>query len=176
MGWNRELAEEEAEEEQRRIEEMNAACEAALNEPRPEPDPAREGIDWIRAADDELRHPLQHRAFESAMKYWHRCKDLGREKFADEDIGQFIFEFQTTSAKLAGALGGIADGTGPHDPAFMVACLKRALGHLHRSHAGLEAVAKKRLLPDEFVAEARVELFAVREGILRLMQELREQQ
>lgn len=176
MGWNRELTEEEAEEEQRRIEEMNAACEAALNEPRPEPNPAREGIDWIRAADGEIRHPLQHRAFESAMKCWRRCKDLGRKKFENEDISRFIFEFQTASVKLAGALDGIADGTGPHDPAFTVAYLKRALDHLHKSQAGLEAVAKKKLLPDDFVAEARVELFAVREGILRLMQELREQQ
>src|SRR5438128_11376760 len=43
MGWVRELTEEEAEEESRRIEEINAACEAGLNEPEPEPDPEREG-------------------------------------------------------------------------------------------------------------------------------------
>src|SRR5438034_4434765 len=38
MGWERELTEEEAAEEQRRIDEINAACEGALNEPPPEPD------------------------------------------------------------------------------------------------------------------------------------------
>jgi hypothetical protein len=48
MDWLRELTEEEAEEERRRIEEMNRACEEALNEPPPEPEPHREGIDWIR--------------------------------------------------------------------------------------------------------------------------------
>jgi len=176
MGWTQELTEEEAEEERKRIEEINAACEAALNEPPPEPDPAREGIDWVRTEDGDIRHPLQHRAFESALNYRQRCKDLGLENSEDDDLSNFLFEFQIASVKLAGALDGIADGTGPHDPAFTVAYLKRALDHLHKSQAGLESVAKKQLLPDTFVAEARQELFAVREGILRLMQEFREQQ
>ena len=173
MGWERELTEEEAEEERRRIEEMNAACEAALNEPPPEPDPHREGIDWIRTKDGELRHPLQHRCFESAVKVWHQADELGLDKSADQDLAQFIFEFQTTGAKLAGALDGIARGEGFPEPAFTVACLKRALDHLHKSQAGLEAVAPRKLLPEPMVAEARKELFEIREGILRLMDEFR---
>jgi len=56
-----------------------------------------------------------------------------------------------------------------------VAYLKRALDHLHKCQAGLEAVAPKKLLPKASVAEARKELFELREGILRLMNELREQ-
>src|SRR5260370_1334837 len=39
MGWERELTPEQAEQERQHIEEINAACEAALNEPEPEPDP-----------------------------------------------------------------------------------------------------------------------------------------
>ena len=173
MGWERELTEEEAEQERRRIEEMNAACEAALNEPLPEPDPHREGIDWIRSEEGDLRHPLQHRCFESALKVWHQADELGLDKTADKDLEQFIFEFQTTGVKLAGALDGIARGEGFTDPAFTVAYLKRALGHLHKSQAGLEAVAPKKLLPETIIAEARKELFDVREGILRLMDQLR---
>jgi hypothetical protein len=169
MGWLRELTEEKAEEERRRIEEMNAACEAALSEPPPEPDPHREGIDWIRTEEGDLRHPLQHRCFESAVKVWHQADELGLDKTADKDLEQFIFEFQTTGAKLAGALDGIARGEGFPEPAFTVACLKRALDHLHKSQAGLEAVAPKKLLPEPMVAEARKELFEIREGILRLM-------
>ncbi len=99
MGWERELTEEEAEEERRRIEEINAACEAALNEPEPEPDPHREGIDWVRTADGDLRHPLQHRCFESAMKFWHQAGELGLDDTADKDLDQFIFEFQTNRRK-----------------------------------------------------------------------------
>src|ERR1035437_1362939 len=51
MGWQRELTEEEAELEQQRIEEMNAPGKEALEEPEPEPDPHREGIDWIRTEE-----------------------------------------------------------------------------------------------------------------------------
>lgn len=95
------------------------------------------------------------------------------EKLADKDLDQFIFEFQTTGAKLAGALGGVARGEGFSDAAFTVACLKRALDHLHKSQAGLEAVALKKLLPNQTVVEARKELFEIREGILKLMDEFR---
>jgi hypothetical protein len=173
MGWERELTEEEAEAERERIEEINAACEAALNEPPPEPDPHREGIDWIRTEDGELRHPLQHRCFESAMKFWHQADELGFEKSDDKDLGQFIFEFQTTSVKLGGALDGLAEGRGYRDDAFTIAYLKRALAHLHKSQAGLEAVAPKKLLPAKLISEARKELFEIREGILKLMEEYR---
>jgi len=173
MGWEHELTEEEAEEERRRIEEINAACEAALNEPEPEPDPHREGIDWVRTADGDLRHPLQHRCFENAMKFWHQADELGLDETADKDLDQFIFEFQTTGAKLAGALNSMARGADFTDAAFTVARLKRALDHLHKSQAGLEAVAPKQLLPETTVIEARKELFEIREGILRLMDEFR---
>jgi len=176
MGWDRELTPEDAEEEQRRIDEINAACEAALDEPEPEPDPAREGIDWIRTDDGDIQHPLQHRCFESAIKFWRLADDLGLEKLADKDLDQFIFEFQTTGAKLAGSLNPIARDHHFLEALFTVACLKRALDHLHKSQAGLEAVARKRLLPDDAVAEARKELFEIREGILRLMDQFRGRQ
>jgi hypothetical protein len=173
MGWERELTEEEAEEEKRRVEEINAACQEALTEPQPDPDPHREGIDWIRTEDGELAHPLQHRCQESASRFWHQADELGLEKAADPALAQFIFEFQTTTAKLAGALDGIARGESVAEPAFTVACLKRALDHLHKSQSGLETVAPKKLLPEPMIAEARKELFEIREGILRLMEEYR---
>jgi hypothetical protein len=173
MGWTREQTEEEAAEEQRRIEEMNAACEAAMNQPEPEPDPLREGIDWVRDQTGHLHHPLQYRCFQSALRFWDQADALGLQKNADTDLAQFIFEFQTTGAKLAGALTGIARGRNSAAPAFTVACLKRALDHLHKSQAGLEAVVPKQLLPEAMVADARKELFEIREGILQLMDEFR---
>jgi hypothetical protein len=173
MGWLKEQTEAEAEAESKRIEEMNRACEEALNEPPDEPDPHREGIDWIRTKDGDLRHPLQHRCFVSAMKFWQQSDALGFENSDDDDLHHFIFEFQTTGAKLAGALSGIAEGRGFTDAAFTVACLKRALDHLHKSQAGLEAVAPKKLLPEKMIAAARKELFEIREGILNLMDEFR---
>jgi hypothetical protein len=173
MGWLRELTPEEAEEESRRIEEMNRACEEALNEPPPEPEPHREGIDWIRTKSGRIAHPLQHRCSESAMKFWKLADKLGLDKCADKDLGSFIFEFQTVGAKLAGALNGIAEDRGTTDAAFTVACLKRALDHLHKSQAGLEGAALKKLLPQKMVAGARKELLEIREGILNLMDEFR---
>lgn len=173
MGWHQELTPEEAEEERQRIEELNRACEEALNEPEPEPDPAREGIDWVRTQHGHIVHPLQHRCFESGMKAWHAIKALGAGKLEDEDIGGFIFQWQTTGAKLAGALNGIAQDRHTPDAAFTVACLKRALNHLHQSQAGLEQVAKREALPATLVAESRAELFALREHLLKLMNEFR---
>src|SRR5215510_238951 len=110
-------------------------------------------IDWIRTEDGDLRHPLQHRCFESAMKFWHLADELGLEKLGDKDLDEFIFEFQTTGAKLAGSLNTIARGLYSPEASFTVAYLKRALDHLHKSQAGLEGVAPKRLLPDDAVAE-----------------------
>jgi len=173
MGWVKELTEAEAEEERQRIEEMNRICEEAANEPPPKPDLHREGIDWIRTKDGDLRHPLQHRCFESAMKFWKQTDKLGVKKSEDEDLQAFIFEFQTTGAKLAGALNGLAEGRGYREDAFTVAYLKRTLDHLHKSQAGLEAFAPKKMLPEKMVAEARQELFEIRDGILKLMDEFR---
>lgn len=172
MGWNRE--ENDTDKENFiSVEEMNRICEEAANAPPPELDPHREGIDWVRTEDGDIRHPLQHRCFENAMKLWHACDELGLKKSEDDDLQEFIFEFQTTGVKLAGALNGIAEGHEPRDGPFTVAYLKRALDHLHKSQAALEAVAPKKLLPEKMIREARKELFEVREGILKLMDEFR---
>ncbi|EEF57627.1 hypothetical protein [Pedosphaera parvula] len=169
MGWDRN----EEENEQLSVEEINAIFESAADEPPPEPDPHREGIDWVRTADGDLCHPLQHRCSESALKFHQHAEKLGLEEMNDKDLDQFIFELQTTSAKLAGALNGIAHGEGFRDAAFTVAYLKRALDHLHKSQSGLEAIAQKKLLPEIVFMEARKELFEIREDIIRLMDEFR---
>jgi hypothetical protein len=175
MGWDKdeELTEEEAARQREGIEEMNRACEEALNEPPSEPEPHREGIDWIRTADGDVRHPLQHRCFESAIRFRQRADELGLDRCEDRDLDQFLSEFQITSVKLAGALSGLAQGHDYRDNAFTVAYLKRALDHLHKAQAGLEAVAPKTLLPNEMLTEARQELLEIRQGILNLMDEFR---
>ena len=155
------------------VEEMNRICEEAVNEPPPVPEPHREGIDWIRTEHGDLRHPLQHRCSEGALKVWRECNELGLDESEDDDLQQFIFEFQTAGAKLAGALNGMAQGRERREGAFTVAYLKRALDHLHLAQTGLEAVAPKNLLPEKMAAAARQELFEIREGILRLMDEFR---
>src|SRR4029453_390299 len=136
----------------------NRPREGALSKPPSEPEPHREGIDWIRTADGDVRHPLQHRCFEGAFKFRQRADELGLERCEDRDLDQFLSEFQITSVKLAGALSGLARGHDYRDNAFTVAYLKRALDHLHKAQAGLEALAPKKLLPEHMLAEACKEL------------------
>lgn len=70
-------------------------------------------------------------------------------------------------------MNGIAGDRRTAESGFTVACLKRALDHLHKSQADLETVAQRNILPSDLVTESRAELFAIREGILRLMDEFR---
>src|SRR4051812_2628878 len=170
MGWDDEDSELE-DEPKNLIEEVDPGLAAAIGEAHP--DPLREGIDWIRTESGELRHPLQYRCFQSAVKFRNQVEDLGLKRGVDEDLENFICEFQITGAKLAGALNGVARGAGFSDHAFTVAALKRALDHLHKCQAGLESAASKKSLPKSLITEARRELFELREGILHLMDEFR---
>jgi hypothetical protein len=174
MGWGDEgKTEEELESQRQHIEEMNRITEEALNEPpaEPEPDPHREGIDWIRTPDGEIAHPLQHRCFESAMKFYRLVEEL---ELNDEDKAhEFVFEFQTTGVKLGGALDSIAKGECLPEDAFIVAYLKRALNHLHKSQAALASAESGNKLPAAITAEARQELLTIRQGILDLMDRFR---
>ena len=140
----------------------------------PEPDPATEGKDWIRTEDGDIRHPLQHRAFESAMAFWHRVEELGLKDSKDEDLWVMVQEFQILSSKLAGALTGLAQERGFIDAAHNIARMKRGLMHLHESQAALVKVEAKKLLPTEDLLHVRSELFEIREEMLRLMQEFRD--
>ena len=173
MGWTRGRDGKDDEGDGMSEEEMNEIYEEALNAPEPEPDPAREGIDWIRDERGEIHHPLQRRCFESALAFSEKAEVAGLEESSDKSLGDFLFEFQTTSVKLAGALQPIARGEGVPDAGFTVAYLKRALDHLHKSNAGLESVAEKKLLSEAYIAEARKELLEIRQEILRLMDDFR---
>lgn len=122
-----------------------------------------------------MTHPLVQRVLEGSAALFQTYENLHLENTADEDLVSLLNEYQTTTAKLGGALDGLAYGRGLTEGAFIVACLKRALSHLHGAQAALEHVSAKAVLPTELVASLRTEFFAVREEILRLMQEFREQ-
>jgi len=143
--------------------------------PPPEPDPATEGVDWVRKDDGYISHPLALRALEGSLALWNTFEELGLDKTEDDDLQRLLTEYQTTSAKLAGALDGLAYGRNLSEGAFIVACLKRALNHLHNAQAALEKVTGKNLLPGEKLTGVRTEFFALREEILRLMTEFRGQ-
>jgi hypothetical protein len=139
----------------------------------PEPDPSTEGKDWIRTEDGDIKHPLSHRAFESAMDLWHRAEELGLKDDMDEDLATLWQEFCTVGAKLAGALDGLARDRSIGELAHNIARMKRGLTHLHAAQAALVKVEEKQLLPAEDLEHTRAELFGIREEMLRLMEEFR---
>jgi hypothetical protein len=147
------------------------------SEPPPlKPNPATEGIDWIRDEDGHIHHPLTKRAFERAMAMWHFCNDRGLlGEDGDTDLRDMLFQFQTATAKLAGALDSLAyDEDRWREGGFIVAALKRALNYLHKSIAASEKVVPKNLLPAERIKAYQADLFDVRERVLALMQRFRE--
>jgi hypothetical protein len=169
MGW--EWLEEALEADERGVLPPREEIEV----PPLEPNPLTEGVDWVRDEDGHIHHPLTKRAFNSAMSMWHFCNDRGLlGEDGDADLHEMVFQFQTTGAKIAGALDGLAyDDDDSREGGFVVAALKRALKYLHASMAAAEKVAEKKLVDRERLDSFRNELFSVREEILGLMQRFR---
>lgn len=110
------------------------------------PNPLTEGVDWVRDEDGDIRHPLAKRAFEGAVSLHHYCRDKGLlGEDGDSDLREMVFKYQTTAAKLAGALNSLAydDEQYAHEGGFVVAALKRALNYLHACMAGSRKSHKK---------------------------------
>ncbi|HWH70960.1 MAG TPA: hypothetical protein VNT26_16345 [Candidatus Sulfotelmatobacter sp.] len=155
--------------------ETEAGFEEVEDAPALEPNPATEGVDWVRSEEGDICHPLSLRALRGSLALWRQCEELGLEETEDADLIALENEYQITSAKLAGALDGLAYGRDWNEGPFIVAYLKRALAHLHAAQSALEKVAAKAVLPAPTLASTRSELFALREEILQLMQEFRGQ-
>jgi hypothetical protein len=135
-----------------------------------------EGRDWIRSRDDKIRHPLSDRAATLAMRMWSVCKENGlteRDDDGDPDVHAMLFNAQTISAKLAGALDSLAYDDDP-DGGFVVACLKRSLGYFGQVITNLSIVSQKNLFAPAILQGFRDELFAIRQEVLRLMQQYRQ--
>lgn len=143
-------------------------------EPLPalEPDPATEGVDWQRHANGNIGHPLALRALDGSLALWRQVETLGLRR-TDPDLSLLLSEYHIISAKLAGALDGLAYGRFLNESPFIVAYLKRALSHVHAAQAALERVTTRRLLPEDLLQTTRADFFSLRDGILRLMQEFR---
>jgi hypothetical protein len=150
------------------------AFEAEGAPPELEPDPATEGVNWIRTEQDRVMHPLTHRASDLAMKMWRACKQRGLlEEDGDQDLHDMISQSQTLGAKLAGALNMLAYD---HEPegGFVVASLKRALKYFEGAIAAGDVVRAKALLPPEELEPFLTELFAIRESMIDIMNRYRE--
>ena len=140
-----------------------------------EPNPLTEGIDWIKGTNGRVTHPLTNRSFSMAMDLWSYCKKSGNlSENADQDLRDMIFQVQTLTAKLAGALDGLAYDM-DSDGGFVVACLKRSLPYINRALACADNVSRKKLIDEDRVLYFRRKMLEVREEIIRLMSRFRKE-
>jgi len=138
----------------------------------PEPDPAREGIDWVRDAEERIVHPI----YKMARDLCSEAMDEFDESLTgsdDTEAGDFVCCMMTLGAKLAGALDGLARDGDVRDPAFAVATIKRALEHHNAALAALAPMAGKPFAPAARVAHYRAALFQIREDLIALIARLR---
>ena len=142
----------------------------------PPPDPMREGIDWVRDGRGRISHPIQKRAYNALHLLLDELEAAGHfpEEKGDQ-LADFVSGFMTVSAKLGGALGGIARGDDLFEPGMVIAWLKRILEILNQTIAAAEAIKDKRFLAAERFTYYRGELFGIRERILELITQLRAQ-
>lgn len=139
----------------------------------PEPDPLKEGIDWVRDENGDVHHPLALRAMKLGLRLWHACDQLGVLNDARESVVQnMVVQVQICSAKLAGALNSLAYDD-DQDRGFIVAALKRSVNYLHTALSLSQQVESKQLLPPEVLNDYREEMFRIREEITDLMKHYR---
>jgi hypothetical protein len=143
------------------------------DEKTPGPDPNTEGREWLRTEDGDIKHPLSHRASESAAFLVRRASDLGLAPDEDEDLGALLGNFEKLGTKLAAALDGWARNPGVGDPVRHSTRLKRGLTPLHAAQAALERIGVKKILPAEDMQRIGAELFGIREEMLRIAGEFR---
>lgn len=178
MGWTHmeELRQAEARGE---FAEEKAASEAEMDEilsmPEPELDPQLEGIGWVRDQNGEVRHPVQHRAHEAMHAVLEELRERGYNNWDDDKLGDYVCGFMNVSAKLAGALNAQARFGESYDAPMAIAYLKRILEYLNDTLGACEAIADRPFFAAESLAKHRAELFGIREDILELIQQLREE-
>ena len=138
------------------------------------PDPMREGMDWVRDECGHILHPIEKRAHDALHGLLDELKGVERvPEEEDEQVADFVGGFMTLSAKLAGALSGVARGNDFFEPGMVIAWLKRILEILNKTIAAADATKEKDFLPAERFPYYRSELFAIREDVLELIKQLR---
>jgi hypothetical protein len=140
----------------------------------PMPEPSLEGIDWVRDERGEIVHPIQKRAKESLYALLDELRAAGNPEEHHGGLADFVAHTMTLSAKLAGALGGLARGWAGIDSGLTIASLKRALDVLHQALTAAAALGADVPFPAARIDHYRDELFALREEMLALMAKLRQ--
>ncbi len=140
-----------------------------------EPNPETEGRDWMRTEEDRIKHPIAHRAHTISSRLWRYLRSADVLNGNEADPCQLLVsETRALSSKLSGALDGLAY-SGVPDHGFVIAYLKRALKHLEAAVGVTVELQADARLESERMRRFRTELFRVREDMLTLMNNSRDQ-
>lgn len=171
MGWTwleESLEAEEKKEPSSHGGDAEEAIDSDMDFEEPPPDPATEGVDWVRNHHNHIVHPLADRCYQSGLRLIKLKTDKENAVLQD-----FIFSVHMISAKLAGALNSLWRDRDFFDPAFTVAMLKRVVQRVHESQHAFQPVKEGLMLPPGELAFWEQELAGIREEILRLMDKYR---
>ncbi|MEN9677426.1 MAG: hypothetical protein RIS76_3322 [Verrucomicrobiota bacterium] len=138
-----------------------------------DPHPASEGVDWVRDEYGTPVHPLYLRCLRARREVGEAVDRVSEAVQNDPEVSNFICAFHLTTARLAGALNGLAHGRRRREAAFIVACLKRSTGHLQEALPALGRIRNRGLLSEEVCRVAQDELAAIEERIQALVLEFR---
>lgn len=140
--------------------------------PDPQPDPLKEGIDWVRDDRGHPVHPLYLQCFNLISEFRADCKNAGLlDEKIDHPLNDLIFSAHMVNAKLAGALNSI--WMDHEDGGFIVACLKRSLKYFNETMSHFQTVRSKGCIPAEQLDSFHQGLCFIREETLRLMDKYR---
>lgn len=170
MSWT--WIEEALDENADHADESTDADDSLSLEELPPPDPAREGIDWVRDEDGEIAHPIKKRATEMLYSLLDELRAAGNPEQQHAGLADFVGHTMVLSGKLAGALGSLARGW-DSEPGLTIASLKRALEILHQALTAAGALGPETPFPPERIPYFRDELFSIREEMIALMATLR---
>ena len=138
------------------------------------PEASREGIDWVRDKKGKIVHPIEKHATALLYALLAELRVAGNPEEHHDGLGEFVAQTMTLSAKLAGALSGLARGWNSSESGLTIASLKRALDVLHQALSAAGALGAETPFSTARIACFRDELFAIREEMLALMTTLRD--
>lgn len=151
------------------FEEEEEFDEDAFEEP--EPDPALEGIDWVRDDDEGFIHPVAKHAREFFYALQKEVEALGLLE-GDVAADEFVSQVMILSVKLRAHLNFLVRGD-LHDPALLIAWLKRDMEIHNQALAAAVALDGHAVLPRSRLENYRTELFQIREAVLEILTRLR---
>ncbi len=143
-----------------------------LDEDR-EPDPAREGIDWMRDEDGSIEHPLAVKALQFSSLLWRELEDQGLlGENGDSRVFEWVGLIESAGVRLSTTLGDVAFGDDV-EPGYIIAGLKRSVHQIHQALDLLQQIEPLNLIERTRAKDCQVALFELREEVIAMMMSFR---